>query len=198
MIRFSVVDDSGAITNYKFMTENGKIYFNHYFSPNQVYELPVWTEGTAPMRIVINSEYILKDGKITINVEPYYYNNLDKRFSDKQNVLESGVNVKTVNGLSILGSGNVDLPSISMAYAGALAAINVSNVQDAIDKAIEVLGNATYRDIEISVSKDGYYLNATGKEIADQSSQISIPIVLKRGRLYFYMYRAVKYVYHIY
>lgn len=110
---------------------------------------------------------------------------MDKRFSDKQNVLESGVNVKTVNGLSILGSGNVDLPSISMAYAGALAAINVSNVQDAIDKAIEVLGNATYRDIEISVSKDGYYLNATGKEIADQSSQISIPIVLKRGRLYF-------------
>lgn len=187
LIRFSVVDDSGAITNYKFMTENGKnIFLTTTFSPNQVYELPVWTEGTAPMRIVINSEYILKDGKITINVEPYYYNNLDKRFSDKQNVLESGVNVKTVNGLSILGSGNVDLPSISMAYAGALAAINVSNVQDAIDKAIEVLGNATYRDIEISVSKDGYYLNATGKEIADQSSQISIPIVLKKGEIIFF------------
>lgn len=187
LIRFSVVDDSGAITNYKFMTENGKnIFLTTTFSPNQVYELPVWIEGTAPMRIVINSEYILKDGKITINVEPYYYNNLDKRFSDKQDVLESGVNVKTVNGQSILGSGNVDLPSISTAYAGALAAINVSNVQDAIDKAIEVLGNATYRDIEISVSKDGYYLNATGKESAEQSSQISIPIVLKKGEIIFF------------
>ena len=121
LIRFSVVDDSGAITNYKFMTENGKnIFLTTTFSPNQVYELPVWTEGTAPMRIVIKSEYILKDGKITINVEPYYYNNLDKRFSDKQDVLESGVNVKTVNGQSILGSGNIDLPSSSMVYAGAL------------------------------------------------------------------------------
>lgn len=187
LIRFSVVDDSGAITNYKFMTENGKnIFLTTTFSPNQVYELPVWTEGTAPMRIVINSEYILKDGKITINVEPYYYNNLDKRFSDKQDVLESGVNVKTVNGQSILGSGNIDLPSSSMVYAGALAAINVSNAQDAIDKAIEVLGNATYREVEINVGKDGFYIGTNGKEISAADGQLSTPIALKKGEIMFF------------
>lgn len=187
LIRFSVVDNSGAITNYKFMTGNGKnIFLTTTFLPNQVYELPVWIEGTAPMRIVINSEYILKEGTITINVEPYYYKNLDKRFEAKQDTLESGVNIRTVNGQNIVGGGNVDLPSSSMIYAGALAAIDVKNAQDGIDKAIEVLGNATYREIETSVYKDGYYIGINGKEISADNWQISTPIALKKGEIMFF------------
>lgn len=187
LIRFSVVDNSGAITNYKFMTGNGKnIFLTTTFLPNQVYELPVWIEGTAPMRIVINSEYILKEGTITINVEPYYYKNLDKRFEAKQDTLESGVNIRTVNGQNIVGGGNVDLPSSSMIYAGALAAIDVKNAQDGIDKAIEVLGNATYREIETSVYKDGYYIGINGKEISADNYQISTPIALKKGEIMFF------------
>ena len=52
---------------------------------------------------------------------------VDSELTEKQDVLESGVNIKTINNQSILGSGNVNIGgSVTFTYDAATETLTIS------------------------------------------------------------------------
>ena len=61
------------------------------------------------------SEFLDKDGL------SYFWGKITDKLDDKQDTLTSGTNIKTINGKSILGSGDLDVvPSFSIDSRGHL------------------------------------------------------------------------------
>ncbi len=122
-------DNSINIT-YPTINDFSKIYYNEYiklivpFDNDTIYEKNgVWKakqSGDIPSDIIkdsdLNKNYIEKvDGKYIVktskNLENNYYdaNTIDNFLVNKQDKLVSGTNIKTINGNSLLSSGDISI-----------------------------------------------------------------------------------------
>ena len=96
---------------------------------------------------IIEAQYVsnLSDGTNT-----YVIKDAEARTSiaNKQDTLVSGTNIKTINGTSILGSGNIPFPTVDQTYnalsTNAQSGIAVAN---AIDSRIQIVNSAEYANI---------------------------------------------------
>ena len=119
-----------------------------------------------------------------------------KTDGDKQDALESGVNIKTVNGQSILGAGNIEVAGADMAnvkvstrdwnaddtYADFpyKAAIHINNTREDLDAFYEVVfdvpeaTSGNYAPV-CYYDPNGAFLYIWAKEIPDHD--ITIPLI---------------------
>lgn len=80
--------------------------------------------------------YVIKDAEARTSI------------ANKQDTLVSGTNIKTINGTSILGSGNIPFPTVDQTYnalsTNAMSGVAVAN---AIDSRIQIVNSAEYANI---------------------------------------------------
>ncbi len=122
--------DNSINISYPTINDFSKIYYNEYiklivpFDNDTIYEKNgVWKakqSGDIPSDIIkdsdLNKNYIEKvDGKYIVktskNLENNYYdaNTIDNFLVNKQDKLVSGTNIKTINGNSLLSSGDISI-----------------------------------------------------------------------------------------
>ena len=93
----------------------------------------------------INYVSNLSDGTTTYTIKDA---EARSSIANKQDTLVSGTNIKTINGTSILGSGNIPFPTVEQTYnalsTNAMSGIAVAN---AIDSRIQIVNSAEYANI---------------------------------------------------
>lgn len=93
-----ILQDDRCLVPWEVITDNGfsvSVYCGNRITANTAYVM------------VIPSGYI--EGETPAPPSPTVYDQLTEAISKKQDTLVSGENIKTINGLSLLGSGNIDI-----------------------------------------------------------------------------------------
>ena len=93
-----ILHDDRCLVPWEVITDNGfsvSVYCGNRITANTAYVM------------VIPSGYI--EGETPAPPSPTVYDQLTEEISKKQDVLVSGKNIKTINNLSLLGSGNIDI-----------------------------------------------------------------------------------------
>lgn len=109
--------------------------------------------------------------------------NFEETLAEKQDSLVSGENIKTINGVSLLGSGNIVIEGVETDGESS----EVSNLRGELTK---VLGEVTYNeDITSAVTEKpitkGWYYRDTGALTSNTNSQASNIFSVKQGEKYY-------------
>lgn len=117
-----------------------------------------------------SSQFLKADGSVDSNSYA-----TTSQLSGKQDTLVSGTNIKTVNGKSILGPGNLNIP-ISKDYAqnNSRAGDYIDHRPGGYDYTLYAFEDLVYEDIYLERdSSDGYYINEEAISSTDEIYKIA-------------------------
>ena len=123
-----LTNDSGFITSY---TETDPIYIASPAAGISSTDITNWNnkadEYTAGDGIDITNNVISVDSNLTVEGETAYLQYTEPIDVTKQDILVSGENIKTINNISLLGSGNLNVGASNLVNGTAIGSIRGIN-----------------------------------------------------------------------
>lgn len=115
------------------------------------------------------------------NIGAVTYAEIEEQLEDKQDTLVSGTNIKTINGVSLLGNGNITIEGTQVdGMSGEVAELR-EEIKDSVGEIIYI---ADITDT-LNITDGSYYNKNNGKEVEHPNPQRSEKIAVKEGEKYF-------------
>jgi len=110
-----------------------RIQLRHDTSDNWSAINPILLEGEVGLELDIGKQKVGDGVTAWNNLDYNYYTETetDDLLADKQNILVSGTNIKTINNTSLLGSGNIDTSEVFIAEYGVTSFADIETAYNA-------------------------------------------------------------------
>ena len=123
-----------------------------------------------------NSTIKTKLGAASTSADGYLTSTDWNTFNGKQAALVSGTNIKTVGGVSLLGSGDAGTLGISYGGTGQTTKAAAFNALSPVTSTGDlIIGNGSNSNTRLAIGVNGYLLTSNGTTASWQAAPVSLP-----------------------